>query len=169
LSLSGTQLYSFCRLCSVSGDNGFLLRMASNPSVLLFKIRLHLNSFIQVMAASVLGGLRWSLLQILLERTDTKSVSLANPISTIFFLSPIMGVCLCIVAGIFEGFGTIFGSPFFATAGSAMGTLGLLFLGGVFAFMMVLAEFNLIARTSVVTLSVLGIIKVKTTGIHVFT
>ncbi|KAF9338760.1 Triose-phosphate Transporter [Linnemannia elongata] len=118
-----------------------------------------LIGFIQVMAAAVLGGLRWSLTQILLERTDTKSGSLANPISTIFFLSPIMGVCLCIVAGIFEGFGTIFGSPFFATAGSAMGTLGLLFMGGVFAFMMVLAEFNLIARTSVVTLSVLGIIK----------
>ncbi|KAF9538449.1 Triose-phosphate Transporter [Mortierella hygrophila] len=118
-----------------------------------------LIGFIQVMAAAVLGGLRWSLTQMLLERTDTKSGSLANPISTIFFLSPIMGVCLCIVAGIFEGFGTIFGSPFFATAGSAMGTLGLLFLGGVFAFMMVLAEFNLIARTSVVTLSVLGIVK----------
>lgn len=116
--------------------------------------------FIQVMAASVLGGLRWSLTQILLERTDTKSGSLANPISTIFFLSPIMGVCLCIVAGIFEGFGTIFGSHFFATAGSAVATLGLLLLGGIFAFMMVLAEFNLIARTSVVTLSVLGIIKV---------
>ncbi|KAF8928503.1 Triose-phosphate Transporter [Haplosporangium gracile] len=118
-----------------------------------------LIGFIQVMAAAVLGGLRWSLTQILLERTDTKSGSLANPISTIFFLSPIMGVCLCVVAGIFEGFGTIFRSPFFATAGSAMVTLGLLFLGGIFAFMMVLAEFNLIARTSVVTLSVLGIIK----------
>ncbi|KAG0276417.1 Triose-phosphate Transporter [Linnemannia exigua] len=118
-----------------------------------------LIGFIQVMAASVLGGLRWSLTQMLLERTDTKAGSLANPISTIFFLSPIMGICLCIVAGIFEGFGTIFGSVFFATSSSALMTLGLLFLGGVFAFMMVLAEFNLIARTSVVTLSVLGIVK----------
>ncbi|KAG0368932.1 Triose-phosphate Transporter [Mortierella sp. AD032] len=118
-----------------------------------------LIGFIQVMAASVLGGLRWSLTQMLLERTDTKAGSLANPISTIFFLSPIMGVCLCIVAGIFEGYGTIFGSVFFADSSSALMTLGLLFMGGVFAFMMVLAEFNLIARTSVVTLSVLGIIK----------
>ncbi|KAF9118888.1 Triose-phosphate Transporter [Mortierella sp. 14UC] len=118
-----------------------------------------LIGFIQVMAAAVLGGLRWSLTQILLERTDTKQGSLANPISTIFFLSPIMGVCLCVVAGIFEGYGTIFGSAFFATTSSGLGTLGLLFLGGVFAFMMVLAEFNLIARTSVVTLSVLGIVK----------
>ncbi|KAF9923378.1 Triose-phosphate Transporter [Linnemannia zychae] len=118
-----------------------------------------LVGFVQVMMAAVLGGLRWSLTQLLLERTDTKSGSLANPISTIFFLSPIMGVCLCVVAGIFEGFGTIFSSPFFATSGTTLSTLGLLFLGGVFAFMMVLAEFNLIARTSVVTLSVLGIIK----------
>ncbi|KAF9175152.1 Triose-phosphate Transporter [Mortierella sp. AD010] len=118
-----------------------------------------LVGFIQVMLASVLGGLRWSLTQLLLERTDTKSGSLANPISTIFFLSPIMGICLCIVAGLFEGYGNIFSSEFFQSAGSTLGTLGLLFLGGVFAFAMVLAEFNLIARTSVVSLSVLGIIK----------
>ncbi|KAG0209413.1 Triose-phosphate Transporter [Mortierella sp. NVP41] len=118
-----------------------------------------LIGFIQVMMAAVLGGLRWSLTQMLLERTETKSGSLANPISTIFFLSPIMGICLCVVAAIFEGFGTIFRSEFFATPASAMSTLGLLFLGGIFAFMMVLAEFNLIARTSVVTLSVLGIVK----------
>ncbi|KAG0250574.1 Triose-phosphate Transporter [Mortierella polycephala] len=118
-----------------------------------------LIGFVQVMMASVLGGLRWSLTQILLERTDTKSGSLANPISTIFFLSPIMGVCLCIVAAIFEGYGTIFGSEFFATPSASLSTLGLLFLGGVFAFAMVLAEFNLIARTSVVTLSILGIVK----------
>ncbi|KAK3841936.1 MAG: triose-phosphate transporter family-domain-containing protein, partial [Linnemannia gamsii] len=118
-----------------------------------------LIGFIQVMLASVLGGLRWSLTQLLLERTDTKSGSLANPISTIFFLSPIMGICLCIVAGIFEGFGTIFSSEFFQTVQSGLFTLGLLFLGGIFAFAMVLAEFNLIARTSVVSLSVLGIIK----------
>ncbi|KAF9909146.1 Triose-phosphate Transporter [Linnemannia zychae] len=118
-----------------------------------------LIGFIQVMLASVLGGLRWSLTQLLLERTDTKSGSLANPIATIFFLSPIMGICLCIVAGIFEGFGTIFASEFFQTFQSGLFTLGLLFLGGIFAFAMVLAEFNLIARTSVVSLSVLGIIK----------
>ncbi|KAG9321305.1 hypothetical protein KVV02_007878 [Mortierella alpina] len=118
-----------------------------------------LIGFIQVMLASVLGGLRWSLTQLLLERTDTKTGSLANPISTIFFLSPIMGVCLCVVAGMFEGFGNIFRSEFFQTVGSSLGTLGLLFLGGIFAFAMVLAEFNLIARTSVVSLSVLGIIK----------
>ncbi|KAI8595173.1 triose-phosphate transporter family-domain-containing protein [Dissophora ornata] len=118
-----------------------------------------LVGFIQVMLASVLGGLRWSLTQLLLERSDTKSGSLANPISTIFFLSPIMGICLFIVAGIFEGYGNIFGSEFFQTVGSSFGTLGLLFLGGIFAFSMVLAEFNLIARTSVVSLSVLGIVK----------
>ncbi|KAF9576253.1 Triose-phosphate Transporter [Mortierella alpina] len=118
-----------------------------------------LIGFIQVMLASVLGGLRWSLTQLLLERSNTKTGSLANPISTIFFLSPIMGICLCIVAGIFEGFGNIFRSEFFQTIGSSLGTLGLLFLGGIFAFAMVLAEFNLIARTSVVSLSVLGIIK----------
>ncbi|KAF9358311.1 Triose-phosphate Transporter [Mortierella sp. AD094] len=112
-----------------------------------------------IMLASVLGGLRWALTQILLEKSDTKSGSLANPISTIFFLSPIMGVCLGIVSGIFEGFGTIFKSAFFETAAKGFATMGLVFLGGLFAFLMVLAEFNLITRTSVVSLSVMGIIK----------
>ncbi|KAF9586041.1 Triose-phosphate Transporter [Lunasporangiospora selenospora] len=118
-----------------------------------------LIGFIQVMLASVLGGLRWSLTQLLLERTDTKTGSLANPISTIFFLSPIMCICLGVVSVIFEGLGNIFGSVFFQSFSSAVSTLGLLFLGGLFAFAMVLAEFNLIARTSVVSLSVLGIVK----------
>ncbi|KAF9177978.1 Triose-phosphate Transporter [Haplosporangium sp. Z 11] len=118
-----------------------------------------LIGFIQVMLASVLGGLRWSLTQLLLERSDTKTGSLANPISTIFFLSPVMGICLFIVTGVFEGYGNIFSSEFFMSVGSTFVNLGLLFLGGIFAFLMVLAEFNLIARTSVVSLSVLGIIK----------
>ncbi|KAF9427869.1 Triose-phosphate Transporter [Entomortierella beljakovae] len=116
-----------------------------------------LSGFIQVMLASVLGGLRWSLTQILLERSDARSGSLTNPISTIFFLSPIMGVCLCIVAGIAEGYGNIFSSEFFQTVWIGLDTLSRLLLGGIIAFAMVLAEFNLIARTSVVSLSVLGI------------
>ncbi|KAF9941786.1 Triose-phosphate Transporter [Modicella reniformis] len=127
--------------------------------MVMSEVNFVLIGFIQVMFASVLGGLRWSLTQMLLEKSDTKSGSLANPISTIFFLSPLMGVCLSIVAGIFEGYHTIFQSPFFETFNASMQTFGLLLLGGLFAFAMVLAEFNLIARTSVVTLSVLGIVK----------
>ncbi|KAF9205314.1 Triose-phosphate Transporter [Haplosporangium sp. Z 27] len=127
--------------------------------MVMSEVNFVLVGFIQVMLASVLGGLRWSLTQLLLEHSDTKSGSLANPISTIFFLSPIMGICLFAVAGLFEGYGDIFSSEFFQSVGSTLGTLGLLFLGGIFAFAMVLAEFNLIARTSVVSLSVLGIIK----------
>ncbi|ORZ16715.1 triose-phosphate transporter family-domain-containing protein, partial [Lobosporangium transversale] len=127
--------------------------------MVMSEVNFVLAGFIQVMLASVLGGLRWSLTQLLLERTNTKSGSLANPISTIFFLSPIMGICLFIVAGVFEGYTNIFSSEFFQTVDSGLRTLGLLLLGGIFAFSMVLAEFNLIARTSVVSLSVLGIIK----------
>ncbi|KAF9101042.1 Triose-phosphate Transporter [Mortierella sp. AM989] len=142
----------------VMSEVDFVLAGDTSPKANVYSNRL-CKRFIQVMLASVLGGLRWSLTQLLLERTDTKSGSLANPISTIFFLSPIMGICLCVVAGIFEGYGNIFSSEFFHSMGSSLGTLGLLFLGGIFAFAMVLAEFNLIARTSVVSLSVLGIIK----------
>ncbi|KAG0237627.1 Triose-phosphate Transporter [Actinomortierella wolfii] len=119
-----------------------------------------LIGFIQVMLASFFGGLRWALTQLLLEKSEAnKQGSLANPISTIFFLSPIMGVCLLILSGIVEGYGAIFSSDFFSSFWRGLGTLGLLLFGGVIAFLMVLAEFNLIARTSVVSLSVLGIVK----------
>ncbi|KAF9978844.1 Triose-phosphate Transporter [Actinomortierella ambigua] len=119
-----------------------------------------LIGFIQVMLAAFFGGLRWALTQLLLEKSEAnKQGSLANPISTIFFLSPIMGVCLVILSAIVEGFGTIFSSEFFNTFWRGLGTLGMLLMGGVIAFLMVLAEFNLIARTSVVSLSVLGIVK----------
>ncbi|KAG0260813.1 Triose-phosphate Transporter [Actinomortierella ambigua] len=119
-----------------------------------------LIGFIQVMLAAFFGGFRWALTQLLLEKSEAnKQGSLANPISTIFFLSPIMGVCLLILSAIIEGFGTIFSSQFFSSFWRGVGILGMLLLGGVIAFLMVLAEFNLIARTSVVSLSVLGIIK----------
>jgi solute carrier family 35 protein C2 len=112
--------------------------------------------FALVMIASFCSGFRWSLTQILLLRNPATS----NPFSSILFLTPVMFIALFALALPIEG-------PVRAVAGfralcdergTFMSTLLLLF-PGTLAFMMVAAEFALIKRTSVVTLSVCGIFK----------
>ncbi|KAG2236630.1 hypothetical protein INT48_000185 [Thamnidium elegans] len=108
--------------------------------------------FIQVMAASVCGGLRWSLTEVLLRK---ESMGLTNPFASIFFLAPAQAIILLAISAIVEGYITIFGSQFFSSFSVGLHTVA----GGSLAFFMIMSEFFLIKRTSVVTLSVCGIFK----------
>ncbi|EMC95732.1 hypothetical protein BAUCODRAFT_34503 [Baudoinia panamericana UAMH 10762] len=112
--------------------------------------------FLLVMSASCCSGFRWSLTQILLLRNSATG----NPFSSIFFLTPVMFVALFILALPIEGpFKVIAGfQALGAEKGWSYSTILLLF-PGFLAFMMVAAEFALLKRTSVVTLSVCGIFK----------
>ena len=112
--------------------------------------------FVLVMLASFCSGFRWSLTQILLLRNRATS----NPFSSIFFLTPIMFLALFILglaiehpANLIEGIKELSKSE-----GGFVSFLLLLF-PGVLAFLMVSAEFALLQRSSVVTLSVCGIFK----------
>lgn len=112
--------------------------------------------FMLVMTASLCSGFRWSLTQILLLRNPATS----NPFSSIFFLTPVMFVALMILALPIEGPAdviTAFGA--LSTDKGLFLSIVLMLFPGVLAFMMVAAEFALIKRTSVVTLSVCGIFK----------
>lgn len=112
--------------------------------------------FILVMTASFCSGFRWSLTQILLLRNPATS----NPFSSIFFLTPVMFLALFLLALPIEGpTDVIAGIHTLAeTKGALLGALIMLFPGAL-AFLMVAAEFALLKRTSVVTLSVCGIFK----------
>ncbi|KYG42751.1 hypothetical protein M433DRAFT_45630, partial [Acidomyces richmondensis BFW] len=112
--------------------------------------------FILVMSASACSGFRWSLTQILLLRNPATS----NPFSSIFFLTPVMFLALFVLALPIEGPANIINGlrVLAAAKGVFQGTLLMLF-PGCLAFMMVAAEFALLKRTSVVTLSVCGIFK----------
>ncbi|PPJ51600.1 hypothetical protein CBER1_08494 [Cercospora berteroae] len=112
--------------------------------------------FILVMTASLCSGFRWSLTQILLLRNRATS----NPFSSIFFLTPVMFFVLFILAVPIEGPRAVLVGLHDLTEakGTFVGVLLLLF-PGCLAFMMVAAEFALLQRTSVVTLSVCGIFK----------
>ncbi|EME42399.1 hypothetical protein DOTSEDRAFT_54772 [Dothistroma septosporum NZE10] len=112
--------------------------------------------FILVMTASFCSGFRWSLSQILLLRNPATS----NPFSSIFFLTPVMFLILFLLALPIEGPKQVLAG--LATLGEQkgyfLGALIMLF-PGILAFMMVAAEFALLQRSSVVTLSVCGIFK----------
>ena len=124
--------------------------------------------FILIMAASFSSGFRWSLTQILLLRNPATS----NPFSSIFFLAPVMFVTLIIIAFPVEGAGN-FAAGFqrlMDVKGTPLAIIILIF-PGFLAFLMTAAEFALLKRTSVVTLSVCGIFKevlTITTGASVF-
>lgn len=120
------------------------------------EVEFKLGGFALVISAAFFSGFRWGLTQILLLRHPATS----NPFSSIFFLTPIMFLTLLGLAFPVEGFfplldglaelskewGSIF-TPFF------------LLFPGCLAFLMTAAEFALLQRTSVVTLSIAGIFK----------
>ncbi|GAA5906743.1 uncharacterized protein JCM6883_005675 [Sporobolomyces salmoneus] len=117
----------------------------------------HLVGMIEVLTASALGGLRWSLTQILL---DKEGMGMGNPIATLFWLAPVMGVTLALCSMAFDGWLTIFqNETFFGSFATTIHTLLAVLFPGFIAFMMNITEFGLIQRTSVVTLSVAGIFK----------
>lgn len=98
-----------------------------------------LGGFILVLSASALGGLRWSLTQLLMR--DKRS-GMNHPVATIFWLAPIMGLTIAIVSVSIESWSELWGSRFFDGTGATLRTIGLLVLPGIIAFTMVLSEYQ---------------------------
>ncbi|KAI0790716.1 triose-phosphate transporter family-domain-containing protein [Abortiporus biennis] len=119
-----------------------------------------LDGFLLVITGSALGGLRWSLTQLLLKN---KNMGMDNPAATIFWLAPIMGFSLALISLIWEHWLSIFGTHFFANFGEILRTSFFLTAPGVVAFCMVLSEFYIIQRAGVVPMSIAGIAKEVTT------
>jgi solute carrier family 35 protein C2 len=97
-----------------------------------------LEGLILVLSASALGGLRWSLTQVLLQ---TKKIGFDNPAATIYWLAPSMVITLAITSVVFENWPSIFRSEFFRGTLVTLETLFYLTAPGVLAFCMVLSEF----------------------------
>jgi len=120
------------------------------------EVEFKLGGFVLVISAAFFSGLRWGLTQILLLRHPATS----NPFSSIFFLTPVMFLVLFGLAIPVEGFGPL--AEGFGELSKEFGViLAPLFLlmPGCIAFLMTAAEFALLQRTSVVTLSIAGIFK----------
>ncbi|KAI3406540.2 hypothetical protein KGF56_000672 [Candida oxycetoniae] len=107
-----------------------------------------------VILASMLSGLRWSCTQILLKTNQYTS----NSISTIFYVSPAMGIILFLLGILIEGMSNFTQSPIWDHFGTFK-TIILLIIPGVLAFMMTLCEFKLLGVAQIMTLSIAGIFK----------
>lgn len=116
----------------------------------------HLLGFSLAMSASFFSGFRWGLTQILLLRHPATS----NPFATLFFLAPIMFVTLFTIALFAESPSAVVSGLHILVAQQGLAkALVLLIIPGSLAFCMIAAEFTLLQRTSVVTLSICGIFK----------
>ena len=120
------------------------------------EVEFQLGGFVLVISAAFFSGFRWALTQILLLRNPATS----NPFSSIFFLAPIMFVSLLVIAIPAEGFFELLDAlnVLVQERGGLVAPLLIIF-PGTLAFLMTAAEFTLLQRTSVVTLSIAGIFK----------
>ncbi|KTW30170.1 hypothetical protein T552_00647 [Pneumocystis carinii B80] len=123
-----------------------VVMMASAQTEFIFQ------GFLMVIAASIFGGLKWSLVQILYA---DNSVAF-NPISFIYFLSPSIFFSLVIFSLLIEGLKDIVYTSFWDYG---VNSLVILIFPGIIAFAMIVSEYWLIKRTSIITLSVAGICK----------
>uniref|UniRef100_A0A8C9DI62 Solute carrier family 35 member C2 n=1 Tax=Prolemur simus TaxID=1328070 RepID=A0A8C9DI62_PROSS len=118
----------------------------------------NMEGFALVLGASFIGGIRWTLTQILLQKAE---LGLQNPIDTMFHLQPLMFLGLFPLFAVFEGLHLSTSEKIFRfqDTGLLLRVLGSLFLGGILAFGLGFSEFLLVSRTSSLTLSIAGIFK----------
>ncbi|KAM5175922.1 solute carrier family 35 member C2 isoform 2-T3 [Callospermophilus lateralis] len=118
----------------------------------------NVKGFSLVLGASFIGGIRWTLTQMLLQKAE---LGLQNPIDTMFHLQPLMFLGLFPLFAIFEGLHLSTSEKIFRfqDTGLLLRVLGSLFLGGILAFGLGFSEFLLVSRTSSLTLSIAGIFK----------
>nr|XP_045012762.1 solute carrier family 35 member C2 isoform X4 [Jaculus jaculus] len=130
---------------------------------LIFKLeelstQFNVEGFALVLGASFIGGIRWTLTQMLLQKAE---LGLQNPIDTMFHLQPLMFLGLFPLFAVFEGLHLSTSEKIFRfqDTGPLLRVLGSLFLGGILAFGLGFSEFLLVSRTSSLTLSIAGIFK----------
>jgi len=117
-----------------------------------------LLGFMMVLTASFLSGIRWTLSQLIMQKTQ---LGLSNPIDLVYHVQPLMILCLLPFAVAFEGTRISASISVFRYQEISvfLNTMGLVGFGGLIAFCMEVAEFMLVSYTSGLTLSVAGIVK----------
>jgi drug/metabolite transporter (DMT)-like permease len=124
-----------------------------------------LLGFTLVFGAAIVSGLRWTLTQLIIENSTTEDIdedsviSKSGPLRIVVYLAPIIGTSLLALSFIFEGPNAVLTSPFFATGPIALRSFGFCIFGGFQTFALVLLEYKVVQETSVLTFSVVGVIK----------
>ena len=116
------------------------------------------QGFVLALSASFLGGLRWTMAQLIMQRKD---IGLGNPIDMIYYIQPWMIFALLPLSLWLEII------PVFSSENMGLSEHSEIFweksvyvlLGSVFAFLLELSEYLLLTFTSSLTLSIAGIFK----------
>ncbi|KAM9855524.1 solute carrier family 35 member C2-like [Aulostomus maculatus] len=118
----------------------------------------NLEGFIMVLLASFIGGIRWTLTQVLMQKAE---LGLQNPIDTMYHLQPLMFLGLFPLFLYNEGLSLSTSDKLFRETelSPLLYSLFLLSIGGSLAFGLGFSEFLLVSRTSSLTLSISGIFK----------
>ncbi|KAG9332479.1 hypothetical protein JZ751_014577 [Albula glossodonta] len=118
----------------------------------------NLEGFVMVLLASFIGGIRWTLTQVLMQKAE---LGLQNPVDTMFHLQPLMFMGLFPLFVFNEGLSLCSSEKLFRVGEVPPLLYSLLMLsaGGALAFGLGFSEFLLVSRTSSLTLSISGIFK----------
>lgn len=118
----------------------------------------NLEGFVMVLIASFIGGIRWTLTQLLMQKAE---LGLQNPIDTMYHLQPLMFLGLFPLFLYNEGLSLSTSEKLFrvTTLPPLLYSLLTLCVGGCLAFGLGFSEFLLVSRTSSLTLSIAGIFK----------
>ncbi|KUL87401.1 hypothetical protein ZTR_04717 [Talaromyces verruculosus] len=130
---------------------------AGEVMMVLGEVTFSLPGFALVTGSAFFSGFRWALSQMLILKHPATS----NPVSMLFHLSPVVFITLIGISISVEDPQEIIDALYALseTCGSTSTAISLLLLPGCLAFCMVLSQFALLQRSSVVTLSVCGILK----------
>lgn len=116
------------------------------------------EGFILVLIASFIGGIRWTLTQIITQHAE---LGLQNPVDTMYHLQPLMFLGLVPLFLYNEGLGLCTTDKLFRydEAKHLLNVIVTLAGGGILAFGLGYSEFLLVSQTSSLTLSIAGIFK----------
>ncbi|XP_066558757.1 solute carrier family 35 member C2 isoform X1 [Amia ocellicauda] len=118
----------------------------------------NMEGFVLVLLASFIGGIRWTLTQILMQKAE---LGLQNPVDTMYHLQPIMFMGLFPLFLYNEGLNLCVSVKLFRVSElpPLLYSLATLSVGGGLAFGLGFSEFLLVSKTSSLTLSIAGIFK----------
>lgn len=153
----------FSLLFKLEEPNPFLivvvLLIASGLFMFTFEsTQFNLKGFLMVLMASFIGGIRWTLTQVLMQKAE---LGLQNPIDTMYHLQPLMFLGLFPLYLYNEGLSLSTSDKLFRVTElpPLLYSLATLSVGGTLAFGLGFSEFLLVSRTSSLTLSIAGIFK----------
>ncbi|XP_063677702.1 solute carrier family 35 member C2-like isoform X1 [Bolinopsis microptera] len=117
----------------------------------------NLFGFILVMAASAVGGLRWVLAQILLQRD---SLGLTSTLEFVYYVEPVMAASILPLSLVMEGSDMVLSPDFIlAVQQESLHVLFVVGVGATLALFLTFSEYLLLSNTSSITVSICGIMK----------